>query len=172
VNSRRVRFLLFLCLCVFLAQSFEIVALFGLSAAAPANYQANFGFDFSTLVSSGFWIFSSSVGPCFVFAFAGLFLFNHSNCGLWCWTLCASSYAVLILLGLLCEYGMTYQAAEAAARGSKYMNCGGHPRLFMIIFGLPVMAVSFCLSIGTIFIESVFRVLSASGTQSTTIPNG
>src|SRR5438874_1241048 len=117
VDSRRVRYLFFLLLFIVGAQILELFAFAALSASAPSERQSAMPFDMTTFTSAAFVVFAPSVGPFLVFAMAGLFVFRQFYWALWCLALCASAYALLILVGLLGEYGMARAAVEAAQRG-------------------------------------------------------
>jgi hypothetical protein len=157
VESRRVRYLFLLVLTVLCAQVVEIFAFSGLSVSGLPEALSKARFDVAAVTNSIFWIFASSVGPFMVFPLAGMFVFREYSWSLWCLVLGASAYAALILLGLLGEYGMAHAAVEAAQRGQRYMNCGGHPRLFMMIFAVPLTAGTLFVSSAVLSVEAIVR---------------
>src|SRR5262245_54536619 len=117
--------------------------------------------DVAPFTTSLFWGFASSVGPFLAFALAGLFMFRRYHWALWCLVFLASAYTLLMLLGLLVEYGMAREAVEAAARGSRYMNCAGHPRLFIILFALPLTAGTLLTSGVVQAVEALYRAIKS-----------
>jgi hypothetical protein len=123
-----------LVLIVLCAQILELYALLALSDSAPA---ANESLDAGQFVSTALSIFGPVLGPFIGFAITGL-AFRHFYAALWCLVLLATAYALLVLLGIAVEVGMAQEAIAAAERGSRYMNCAGHPRLFLFLFALPV----------------------------------
>jgi hypothetical protein len=130
-----VRFLTFLVIAIVGAQFIELFAVCSLADTAPWPFgQKKLG-DWLILYVS---CLAPVVGPNLVLILFGLGL-RSNYWTLWCVTLCAGIYAAFVGLGLLAEYGMAKAAAEAAARGSKYMNCAAHPRLFFYLFALPYL---------------------------------
>jgi hypothetical protein len=149
--------LFFLVLLIVCAQAIELFALARLANAAPAGTRSTVSADLTELVGGAVLLIATCIGPFLVFALAGLFVFRHFYWALWCLVLCASAYAALMILGLLTEYGMARAAADAAQRGGRYMNCGGHPRLFMILFTLPLTAGTLIASTAVLSLEASIR---------------
>ena len=157
MDSRRVRYLFVLILLIVCAQVIELFALARLASAAPAAARSTVSADVTELVNGAVLLIATCIGPFIVFALAGIFVFRHFYWALWCLVLCASAYAALMILGLLTEYGMARAAVEAAHRGGRYMNCAGHPRLFMILFALPFTAGILIASTAVLSLEATIR---------------
>jgi hypothetical protein len=162
-----VQYLFLLVLVIICAQIVEIFGLIALANGAPAaNPRPNAVFDAGAWFAALFWSFAPLVGPHLVFAFTGLSIRAY-YWTLWCLTFCASLYAAFILFGLLTEYGMAREAVAAAARGSRYMNCGGHPRLFFILFAVPFTVGSVVVSMAVLGLEATIRSVLDCPTENT-----
>lgn len=149
MDKRRVRYLAFLVILIVCAQFVEFYALADLAGDRIALAPAEWG---QLMVG-----FLPCIGPLFAFAFFGFFIFRPLNWALWCLVACASLYALFAQWGLLVEYGMSREALAAAARGSRYMNCGGHPRLFFLLFAMPYTLGTFMICAIVAAIETSVR---------------
>ena len=126
-DTWRVRYLVLLGLIVACADLCEQIA-----TAALA------GIPFDVPWGNRLFCLGSSAGPFFAFAAMSMIAVRRFNVSLWWLTLCATAYALLTVFGLLVEYGMSREAVDAAARGSRYMNCAGSPRFYLLILSQPV----------------------------------
>jgi hypothetical protein len=157
VDSRRVRFVFFLIPLIVCAQFVEVFALISLGDSMPAKPSQPEPFEIARFAEGMVFTFAPLIGPPIVFALMSLLTFRPYYWGLWCLTFFASMYALFILMGLLVEYGMAREATAAAARGSRYMNCAGHPRLFFFVIGLPTALGMILLSTFVVVIELAVR---------------
>jgi hypothetical protein len=154
--------LFFLVLLIACTQAVQIVAFFSLATSISPEQRSKTTLDGAAFAFAACWSFLPCIGPFLVFAYAGLLGFRHFYWALWCLVVAATAYAFVILIGLLGEYGMAHAAIAAAKRGTRYMNCGGHPRLFFILFAVPVTAATILISGVVLTIESIIRALFCS----------
>jgi hypothetical protein len=161
MGSGCVRYLFFLVLLVVCAQAVELFALIELGDHSPADRRVTEQPTFDEIVVGIVFALGPCIGPPIVFAFAGLVFFRFFSWGLWSLAVCASIYALFILWGLLVEYAMARDAIATAAQGLRYMNCGGHPRLFFILFSVPLTAGTFLVSTAVVALEAIVHSLTA-----------
>lgn len=161
MNDWRVRYLFLLAAVIVGAQVAEFCFVLDVAANAPRGNQPPVQYRFSDWLTPLAMVIGPCVIPPLAFAFAARFLFRNFTWAMWLLVAGASIYAAFMLLGLLVEFVMAREAAAAAARGSQYMNCGGHPRLFIILFSPPLTIGVFLACGVALAVEAVLNELFA-----------